>query len=153
MDSREADLPMGTWNQMNSSVPSRHLAVVSVLLLLTIVASRLSANRKSESLAEPLDSISRQIAGFTGIDNPPLDAPTLHALQSTSYLSRTYRKGTLQADVFISFYAQQRAGESMHPPKHCLPGAGWEIWDYGSTTIPVDGQQISVNKYSVSREG
>ena len=41
----------------------------------------------------------------------------------------------------------------MHSPKHCLPGAGWEIWNYESTPIPVNGRTVSVNKYSISHEG
>src|SRR5262249_5895980 len=57
------------------------------------------------------------------------------------------------ADLFVAFYAQQRAGESMHSPKHCLPGAGWEIWNYASMDIPVNGQIYKINKYSISREG
>jgi len=136
-----------------STASFRRLAGALLLLGGTLVASKISSNRKLEFLAQPLDTISRNIAGFNGTDNPPLDAPTLHALQSTSYLSRTYRKAGLEADVFISFYAQQRAGESMHSPKHCLPGAGWEIWDYGSTRIPLHGRQVTVNQYSVSRGG
>ena len=41
----------------------------------------------------------------------------------------------------------------MHSPKHCLPGAGWEIWDYGSAQIPVDGSSVTVNSYSIANAG
>ena len=61
----------------------------------------------------------------------------VRALDPTSYLSRTYRKGSNDADLFIAFYAQQRAGESMHSPKHCLPGSGWEIWKHDSAPVPI----------------
>src|SRR5262249_5309803 len=44
-------------------------------------------------------------------------------------------------------------GESMHSPKHCLPGSGWEIWDYATTEIPVDGQTYLINKYSIANSG
>jgi EpsI family protein len=59
----------------------------------------------------------------------------------------------MDADLFIAFYARQRAGESMHSPKHCLPGSGWEIWDYGSADIPVHGQNVKVNRYSIYHSG
>jgi EpsI family protein len=131
---------------------SPHLTATFLLLAGTLAASKLVAHRKSEMLALPLATIARNIAGFSGVDNPALDEPTLRALNPTSYLSRTYSNGGLAADLFISFYAQQRAGESMHSPKHCLPGAGWEIWNYDTMEIPAAGQRFTVNKYSISRE-
>jgi EpsI family protein len=133
-------------------IPSRHLAATLLLLSATLAASRTMAHRKPEYLAQPLDTISRQIAGFSGMDNPPIEESVLRQLQPTSYLSRNYTKRDDEADLFIAFYAQQRAGESMHSPKHCLPGAGWEIWDYGGLDIPSGGSRVRVNRYSISRE-
>jgi EpsI family protein len=131
---------------------SPHLAATFLLLAGTLAASRLMAHRKSEMLAQPLTNIERNIAGFKGVENPALDEPTMHALNPTSYLSRTYSNGNWSAELFIAFYAQQRAGESMHSPKHCLPGAGWEIWNYDTMEIPAAGKVYTVNKYSISRE-
>jgi EpsI family protein len=135
------------------SVFSPNLIGTFLLLAATLTVSQLAATRKSALLAKPLESIDLRIAGFNGTNNPPLDEHTLHALQPTSYLVRNYRKPGQQAELFIAFYAQQRAGESMHSPKHCLPGSGWEIWNYGSAEIPVNGPTFNVNRYSISREG
>ena len=41
----------------------------------------------------------------------------------------------------------------MHSPKHCLPGSGWEIWNYASTDIPAGDESFTINKYSISHEG
>jgi len=130
-----------------------HLVATVLLLSATLAASKLTSNRKSELLAKPLDSIDRQVAGLTGAENPALTDGVLAQLKPSAYLSRTYRKPGLQADLFISYYAQQRAGESMHSPKHCLPGAGWEIWSYGSAEIPAEGRSFTVNKYSIANSG
>src|SRR5438445_2994998 len=97
----------------------------------TLATSRLSDERRPELLAKPLRSIPREIDGWVGADAPPLDAHTLEMLRPTSYLDRAYRRGADAASLFISYYAEQRAGESMHSPKNCLPGSGWEIWDFG----------------------
>ena len=56
-------------------------------------------------------------------------------------------------DLLIVFYEQQRAGESMHSPKHCLPGAGWEIWKQETVQVPVSGTPITINKYSIQNAG
>ncbi len=123
------------------------------LLCATLAASRLSEPRVPEYLAQPLDTIPWRIAGFTGSSNPPLSPGVLHQLLADSYLTRTYRNPSMTADLFIAFYARQRAGENMHSPKHCLPGAGWEIWNYGSTGISVNGRDVTINNYSISHSG
>jgi EpsI family protein len=130
-----------------------HVAGTLLLLAATLTASKLTAHRRSDALAQPLDNISREIQGFVGSDNPPLTAGVLHELKCSSYLTRTYVKPGIKADLFIAYYAQQRAGESMHSPKHCLPGAGWEIWDYGKTDIQADGRSFTINKYSIENSG
>jgi EpsI family protein len=124
-----------------------------ILLAGTLAASWVSSKRLSGNLARPLETISSDIAGFHGSDNPALNTRVMGRLLPTSYLSRTYRKADLSLELLIVYYAQQRAGESMHSPKHCLPGAGWEIWNYGALEIPVKGQPTTINKYSVSRSG
>ena len=129
------------------------IAGTLILLAATLAGSKLSAHRRSDVLAQPLESISRNVLGFTAVDNPPLSGPVLHELKCSSYLSRTYIKPGAQADLFIAYYAEQRAGESMHSPKHCLPGAGWEIWDYGKTDIQTEGRSFVVNKYSIANSG
>jgi EpsI family protein len=140
-------------NRRSNSLISVPAVATFLVLAVTLAAARATAHRKSETLAKPLDSIDQRLAGFTGADNPALSEGVLARLLPTSYLSRTYSKSGTQADLFIAFYAQQRAGESMHSPKHCLPGAGWEIWDYATVDIPLGGRSVKVNKYSVSREG
>lgn len=129
-----------------------HIAGTLGLLAATLAVSGLTADRKSEPLARPLTSIPRAMAGFTASDEPALDAETLAQLKPTSYLSRAYNRPGLRADLFIAFYSQQRAGESMHSPRHCLPGSGWEIWDYGKTTVRAANREYGVNKYSISKD-
>jgi EpsI family protein len=131
---------------------SWHVLVAFLLLSTTLVASKLTELRKPERLAQPLDTIDRNIASFTGSDSPPLSDGVLQKLLADSYLARNYRKPGANVDLFIAFYAQQRAGENMHSPKHCLPGAGWEIAEYGTTDIPVNSQLFKINQYKITKE-
>jgi EpsI family protein len=82
-----------------------------------------------------------------------LGARVLKALLPTSYLARTYQKGDRQLGLFVAFYAQQRAGESMHSPK-ALP-ARQRVGDLELRLglIPVAGRQVKVNKYSIHHGG
>lgn len=133
--------------------PTLAFAITAVLLLGTTLLSGLTARRIAEPLALPLDRIDPQIDGWTAAGDQTLPAPTLHALAPTAYLDRKYVKNQSSLDLFIAFYSQQRAGESMHSPKHCLPGSGWEIWNHDSVFIPVHGRQVQVNKYSIQNSG
>ena len=137
---------------MNASISLSFTATVA-LLVGTIFLGDLTARRISTPLAVPLEQIAPDVAGWTALRDQKLPESTLRALDATSYLSRAYRKDSRELDLFIAFYAQQRAGESMHSPKHCLPGAGWEIWKHDSALVLTNGRQYEVNKYSIQNAG
>ena len=129
------------------------LGITLFALAATLLISGLMNNRQPESLARPLASIDSDIDGWSGADDPPLSDAVLNELLPTSYLSRTYRRAGEKLDLFIAYYSQQRAGENMHSPKHCLPGSGWEIWNYGLAQIPVNGRKVEINRYSIENTG
>jgi EpsI family protein len=128
---------------------TRNFWIAVLLLSLTIAASKLSERHVVESLAAPLESIPQVIDGWSVLKAETLDARTLQILRPTSYLSRWYGKEGRQLDVFVAYYAIQRAGETMHSPKNCLPGSGWEIWRQDSATVRVQGHPTRINKYSI----
>jgi EpsI family protein len=135
----------------NRHVPL-HAAGAFFLLAVTLAVAGITAQRRPGRLAQPLDTIPYRIAGLTGTNNQSLGEDVLRQLKASSYLTRTYERAGFTVDLFISFYAEQRAGESMHSPKHCLPGGGWEIWNYDSIGVPVGDRSYTVNKYSISRD-
>lgn len=130
-----------------------HVVGTFLLLCATLVASKITANRKIDTLAQPLDSIPMTLVGLSGVADPPLSKGVLDELKATSYISRNYGNGPLSVNLFIAYYSKQRAGESMHSPKHCLPGAGWEIWNYDTMKIATGGREYTINNYSVSHSG
>jgi EpsI family protein len=134
------------------AVSFRYIFTV-VLLMATLATFALSQRREADRLVQPLDTIDKQIAGWTMVSNDPLTQGVLGRLQLTSYVSRTYEKNRNKLGLFIAYYAQQRAGESMHSPKHCLPGSGWQIWKHDSAMVPVNGRQIEINQYSIQNSG
>src|ERR1700687_1587946 len=118
---------MGDGSDMNP-LPWRLHALVLLILAATLAASRWSTPRLVETLSAPLGSIEPDIGSWTnGIDRPFPDS-VLETLKTTSYLSRIYHKGDRQLGFLVSYYGHQHTGESIHSPKNCLPGSGWEIW-------------------------
>ncbi len=128
-------------------------AVTTILLGGTFFASGLTSRRIPQQLALPLQQIDSNILGWSAVGDSTLPPGTLKQLDATDYLSRTYRKGNDDLDLFVAFYAQQRAGESMHSPQHCLPGAGWEIWQEETAQVPVNGSLIRINQDRIENLG
>ena len=128
-------------------------AVTCALLGATIGLTSAVARRVPEQLALPLEGIAADISGWHAIHDTALNPATVKTLDATSYLSRVYERAGSNLELFVAFYSQQRAGESMHSPKHCLPGSGWEIWRHDSAPVSVEGSQVEVNKYSIQHAG
>ena len=73
----------------------------------------------------------------------------------TDYAFRIYGDGedmtspdSRWASIYIGFYESQTSGKTIHSPKNCLPGTGWEA--VSSTTADVDvgdGLPVTVNRY------
>lgn len=134
---------------------SRRSCFFGISLFLMCVAwtgATLVESRPATALAEPLENIDLDIQGWVGRNDPPLTVPVLDTLRPTSYVLRTYTKGSKALGFFIAYYALTRPGESMHSPKNCLPGGGWEILESGTTYIQVQGRHFPVNKYVVQKE-
>lgn len=125
------------------------IGATAFMLAATLTASLLGSIRKPATPHETLDQIPMRIGDWIGGPGPAPTARELELLGATSYLSRTYQKPGASLDLSISYYAVQRAGESMHTPKNCLPGGGWEITNYDSAEIPLDGHLHRINKFTV----
>lgn len=119
------------------------------MLAATLAASRWAESRPPEALARPLDQIGRRIDGWNCVSDKQLNADVMRVLRPTSYLSRTYTKDDRMLGLFIAYYAEQRAGESMHSPKNCLPGSGWEIQDSGRVRIRAAGRTFEINRHTI----
>ena len=127
--------------------------VAIFLLLAAAGVSGLSERRVPDSLAMPLESISPDIAGWIESGTELLPSGVVRALKPTSYLARSYTKDRANLELLLVFYAQQRAGESMHSPKACLPAGGWEIWQRDSASIPIHGVSTRINLFHIQSSG
>jgi EpsI family protein len=55
--------------------------------------------------------------------------------------------------VYVGYYETQRQGNTIHSPKNCLPGAGWEALQSTTVPIPTDNGAVRVNQYLLKRKG
>jgi EpsI family protein len=103
-------------------------------------------------LRQPLEQLPMAMDDWRGRDDP-LEGRIVRALGVSDYLNRAYTNGNGQrVDLYIGYYQSQRTGESIHSPKNCLPGAGWEPVRAGHLTIPMTASPpIIVNDYLVEK--
>ena len=78
----------------------------------------------------------------------------VQVLGVSDYTNRIYFRPTEPpVQLYIGYYATQRTGETMHSPKNCLPGAGWDPISAGYATIPLTtARQITVNDYIIQKD-
>jgi len=104
----------------------------------------------------PLSSFPAQLGNWSGRDIP-LDQDTLEVLGPGDFLLRGYRDpdGDLPyVDLFLAYFPSQRTGDTIHSPKHCLPGAGWIPEENDRVTLSLPGHSpFPANRYVISKAG
>jgi exosortase D (VPLPA-CTERM-specific) len=130
--------------------------IVAVLLLTTTVLLRAHPHSEYFPARAPLSSLPSQIDGWKGTDDP-IDEETLKILGPGEFLLRDYQEASQfqpWINLYVAYFPTQRAGDTIHSPSHCLPGAGWvpTSREIVSLTGP-DGSSFPVNRYIVSKSG
>jgi EpsI family protein len=97
--------------------------------------------------AAPLNSVMPEVSGLTTVQQV-IGEQERRIAGMTDYVARVYRRDT--AVVFttlVSYYEKQVQGTTIHSPRNCLPGTGWEIIKPGRRQLVVDGSSHVVNSY------
>lgn len=122
-------------------VPGGVFALGCALLL---VGSR---QQQVTPLAAPLASLPTTIDGYTGIDQTISDEEQRVAGMSSYVLRAFTRDSTLDFTVYVGYYDHQVQGKTIHSPKNCLPGAGWEAVASSEERLGTALGPVSVNRY------
>ncbi len=80
----------------------------------------------------------------------------LDGLKLTDYTIINYVSPESSANVnfYSAYYQSQRKGVSVHSPKGCIPGDGWQITQFGQITIPdikLEGNAIEANRAIIQK--
>lgn len=55
--------------------------------------------------------------------------------------------------VYVGYYDRQVQGKSIHSPKNCLPGAGWDVLKNERISIPAGDKSVEVTKVMLANKG
>ena len=133
-----------------------HARFVAALLLLLGTALFLQARNRGEVFPprKPLAQFPEQLGGWKGSDFE-ISQDVLDILGPGDFLLRAYRpQGNRQpsTDLFIAYFPSQRAGDTIHSPKNCLPGAGWTPIDSARIALSLPGHSpFPVNRYVIAK--
>lgn len=116
------------------------LRFVITAVLIASAAMFLQARRRSEVFPPrlTLQQFPHQLGAWTGTD-VALDPDVLEKLGPGDFMVRVYQNQEQPqpyVDLYIAYFPSQRAGDTIHSPKNCLPGAGW---------TPVESSRIPLN--------
>lgn len=102
---------------------------------------------------KPIPDFPRVVGDWQGGEAIPFDENTLQILGPGEFLERVYQHSDgPSVDFLLEYFPSQREGDTIHSPKHCLPGAGWEPTEsaYLQLTGP-DGRKLPVNYYVLAK--
>lgn len=155
---------------------SLRFGIVAVLMLAATLVLQAHSHSEFFPPRAPLNSLPLQIDGWTGTDEP-LDQQTLDILGPGEFLVRDYEVRDYEGrdyenasqpqpepqpqpqaqpwiNLYIAYFPTQKAGDTIHSPNHCLPGAGWVPTSRETVQITrPNGSSFPVNRYVVSKTG
>jgi EpsI family protein len=133
----------------------RYWVMVAVLLAATLGMTHLSHGEATPP-AKPLSEFPAKVGPYAQVIEWPLDKETLDVLGVTDYLNRGYWEPGMQQNLlnlYIGYFRSQKTGATIHSPKNCLPGAGWNPVQSTVYQLPLaDGTKAPINLY-ILRKG
>jgi EpsI family protein len=105
--------------------------------------------------AHPIAAVFDSLPGFTH-SHIDVDTNSQRVAGMDDFVNRVYLRDSVQEfGLYVGYYTYQTQGKSIHSPRNCLPGAGWEPVE--SATLPIAGAtgagSRSMNKYILANQG
>jgi EpsI family protein len=80
----------------------------------------------------------------------------LDTLKMTDYIVANYQSAdaTGAVNFYSAYYASQRKGASVHSPRSCIPGDGWQITSFGQrdfSGLLVEGKPLRINRAVIEK--
>ncbi len=136
-------------------VPRAYLA--SVMLVLVTAAGTVLIPERLEIIPERknLALFPMNIGEWSGREDH-IEKKYLDVLQLDDYVIADYwnPEDKSRVNFYVAFYELQRKGASVHSPRSCIPGGGWEIADLSRVSVDGaedDGRPIEVNRVVIAK--
>lgn len=131
--------------------PAIALTVGALLATFGVQAQRTIPLRAPLATSVPTD-----LDGYRAREDS-LSAEERSVLGVSNYLVRVYSPPDTSGHlakyftVYVGYYERQVRGKTIHSPKNCLPGAGWEPLTSGVAMLPTASGTVPVNRYLIQK--
>jgi EpsI family protein len=132
---------------------SIRLWVTSAVLLGAIILLHNVSHGEPVVPHRPLRDLPYTVGAWSG-EERPLSEQIVQAVSVSDYTNRVYfADGNVPVQLYVGYYGSQKTGDTIHSPKNCLPGSGWDPIHSGFADISVaGGRQIVVNEYVIQKD-
>ncbi len=138
---------------MSSSIGSIRLALTAGFLLGAFLLLHSVSHGEPVVPHQPLRDLPYTVGAWSG-EERPLSERIVQAVSVSDYTNRVYfADGNVPVQLYVGYYGSQKTGDTIHSPKNCLPGSGWDPIHSGFASISVaGGRQIVVNEYVIQKD-
>lgn len=139
---------------MLDTSPSRRYRWVPAGILSVGCLLLLSVQRQyAATLRAPLSTIQTSFPGYRSLDGI-IDKEEQRVAGMSAYLYRILLRDGSQDGftIYVGYYEEQTQGRTIHSPKNCLPGAGWDALNAGRRTIATAAGPLTVNRYLMANK-
>lgn len=143
--------PGAAWRRL--TVSHTATAAAAALLLYAAAGSLLPQRAESIPLRRSLVDFPGRLGAWDGRKDA-LEPVYLRALKLNDYLLTDFTRAAEPAvNLYVAWYDSQRAGQSVHSPRSCVPGGGWRINEFTQVTLADAGSSagaLRVNRALIS---
>ena len=130
--------------------PTLRAFVPIVLLLAGVVGKDVIRPTTRLALRAPLSAFPESLGGFTVGSTGGLSDGERRVLRADDYIVRRYQDADgRRFSLFVAYYAELGSGSSIHSPRNCLPGSGWEPIGHDRIVVDTPYGPNAVNRYVV----
>ncbi len=132
----------------------RLLAFLPAAVLLLAAGGQLGLQPGTRlALEASLAEMPARLGPYEAAGNEPLSEAELRVLAPDDYLLREYRASSgARLDLFVAYFGSQESGSTIHSPRNCLPGSGWEAVSHRRARMPMAYGPAEVNRYLVEHD-
>jgi EpsI family protein len=103
--------------------------------------------QRAVELAAPIQGVLPAVDGYQ-VEDKKISDEERRVAGMTNYVVRVYARDSVAAfTTLVAYYDRQARGKSIHSPRNCLPGAGWEVLSGGTETVNASSGRYTVNRY------
>jgi EpsI family protein len=125
-------------------------AFPAAIFMLGLVGRGMLQPSESRALTRPLEDLPQRFGEFAAVGDHEMSEGEELMLRADDYIIRTYASPEGQEfGLYVAYYGRQARGTSIHSPRNCLPGAGWEPVQHSRVVLTGAAVSGTVNRYIV----